>query len=72
MTIKGNCIIGQSGGPTAAINATLSGVLQGILENNLYDQVYGMINGIEGLLQGKFMNLSKHFTTQEVLRLLSL
>lgn len=67
MTIKGNCIIGQSGGPTAAINATLSGVLQGILENDLYNQVYGMINGIEGLLQGKFMNLSKHFTTQEAL-----
>ena len=29
---KRNCIIGQSGGPTAAINASLSGVLQGILE----------------------------------------
>ena len=31
--IKGNCIIGQSGGPTAAINASLSGILQGIFEN---------------------------------------
>lgn len=64
---KGNCIIGQSGGPTAAINATLSGVLQGILENNLYDKVYGMVNGIEGLLQGKYLDLSSLFTTQESL-----
>lgn len=67
MKLKGNCIIGQSGGPTVAINASLSGVLQGILENNLYDKVYGMVNGIEGLLQGKFLDLSEKFKTQESL-----
>lgn len=67
MKLKGNCIIGQSGGPTVAINASLSGVLQGILENKLYDKVYGMVNGIEGLLQGKFLDLSEKFTTQESL-----
>lgn len=67
MNRRGNCIIGQSGGPTAAINASLSGVLQGILENNLYDKVYGMVNGIEGLLQGKFLDLSAKFQTQEQL-----
>lgn len=65
--LKGNCIIGQSGGPTAAINATLSGVLQGILENELYSKVYGMVNGIEGLLQNKYLNLSELFTSQEEL-----
>ncbi|WP_054743163.1 6-phosphofructokinase [Cellulosilyticum ruminicola] len=64
---KGNCIIGQSGGPTAAINASLSGVLQCILENGLYDKVYGMVNGIEGLLQGKYLDLSSIFTTKESL-----
>lgn len=64
---KGNCIIGQSGGPTAAINASLSGVLQGIFENGLYDKVYGMVNGIEGLLQGKYLDLSSIFTSQESL-----
>lgn len=67
MKHTGNCIIGQSGGPTVAINASLSGVLQGIFENNLYDQVYGMINGIEGLLQGKYLNLSEIFTSKEKL-----
>ena len=67
MKHTGNCIIGQSGGPTVAINASLSGVLQGIFKNKLYDTVYGMVNGIEGLLQGKYLNLSEIFTTQESL-----
>ena len=67
MSKYGNCIIGQSGGPTAAINASLSGVLEGILENNLYEKVYGMVNGIEGLLQGKYLDLSDKFQTQEEL-----
>ncbi len=62
---KGNCIIGQSGGPTAAINASLSGVLQGILQHQSYNKVYGMVNGIEGLLQGKYLDLSELFQTQK-------
>lgn len=62
-----NCIIGQSGGPTVAINASLSGILQGIFENKLYDKVYGMVNGIEGLLQGKYIDLSQTFHSQESL-----
>ena len=32
--LYGNAVVGQSGGPTAAINATLSGVIRGVLENN--------------------------------------
>lgn len=68
---KGNCIIGQSGGPTAAINASLSGVLQGILENKLYDKVYGMVNGIEGLLQGKYIDLSERFNSSTFLEMLA-
>lgn len=67
MLSKGNCIIGQSGGPTVAINASLSGVLQGIIESDAYDSVYGMVHGIEGLLQGTYLNLSDHFNTQEAL-----
>lgn len=60
-----NCIIGQSGGPTAAINASLSGILQECIQSKLYDKVYGMINGIEGLLQEKFMDLTQVFTSKE-------
>ena len=71
MLSKGNCIVGQSGGPTVAINASLSGVLQGVLESEAYNSVYGMVNGIEGLLQGKYLNLSEIFATPESLDTLS-
>ncbi len=65
MNNNGNCIVGQSGGPTVAINASLSGVLQAVMENGYYDKVYGMVNGIEGLLQGKFMDLTAKFNDKE-------
>ena len=32
-TLFGNAAVGQSGGPTAAINATLAGVIRGFREN---------------------------------------
>jgi 6-phosphofructokinase 1 len=49
--IRGNAIIGQSGGPTAAINATLAGVISGALEAEQIDRIYGAVNGIEGILE---------------------
>ncbi|NLI89740.1 MAG: 6-phosphofructokinase [Epulopiscium sp.] len=61
---NGNCLIGQSGGPTVAINATLCGVLNRAMETNAYDTIYGMVNGIEGLLQDKIINLSEIFGSQ--------
>ena len=62
--LVGNCLVGQSGGPTVAINASLCGVLNRVIETNAYDTVYGMINGIEGLLQKKFINLSEVFESE--------
>ena len=59
--LKGNAIVGQSGGPTAAINATLSGVIRGALaHSDVIGKIYGMKNGIEGLLEGRLINLSCH------------
>lgn len=64
----GNILIGQSGGPTAVINASLVGAFE---EGQKYsDIVYGMINGIEGFLQGKFVNLNKQINTSIDLELL--
>ena len=48
--LKGNAIVGQSGGPTAAINATLSGVIRGAFENEAIGTLYGAFNGIQGIL----------------------
>lgn len=51
-----NLIVGQSGGPTAAINSSLAGVYVGAKELGI-DTVYGMRYGIEGLLKENIINL---------------
>lgn len=69
----GNAIIGQSGGPTAAINATLAGVIRGVKENlscGAIKTLYGMKNGIEGLLCENIVNLSEFFKDDEKISLL--
>lgn len=63
--MKRNCIIGQSGGPTIAINASLAGIIHRAKSSCEYDNVYGMINGIKGLLEGRYMDLLKEFDTGE-------
>ncbi|MBO4770857.1 MAG: 6-phosphofructokinase [Clostridia bacterium] len=69
--LKGNAIVGQSGGPTAAINATLSGVIRGVLRNSdVIGTVYGAYNGIEGMLKGTYCDLSRMCATEEKLKLL--
>ncbi len=58
----GNAIVGQSGGPTSAINATLSGVIRACLENRkTINTLYGMKNGIEGFLKEEFVDLFSFF-----------
>ena len=69
----GNAVVGQSGGPTAAINATLSGVIRGFLENvhgGAIGKLYGMRNGVEGLLEERLIDLGAFFDSEEKLELL--
>ena len=69
----GNAIVGQSGGPTAAINATLAGVVRGVLENvheGTIPTLYGMRNGVEGLLREDIVNLSEFFADAEKISVL--
>ena len=61
----GNAIVGQSGGPTAAINATLAGVIKGALESDSVKTVYGMRNGIEGMLDERMIDLGAIFSDSE-------
>lgn len=55
-----NILIGQSGGPTAVINASLYGAVKESLEDSRVDKVYGMINGIEGFLEGKVLDFNEY------------
>lgn len=54
-----NCLVAQSGGPTAVINSTLLGVVKTALESEKIDSVYGSIYGIEGFLKGKIFDFTK-------------
>ena len=62
MELIGNAIVGQSGGPTAAINATLCGVIRGMLPHAPRHRLYGMRNGIQGFLEGRTVDLTARFT----------
>lgn len=56
--MKKNVIVGQSGGPTAVINASLYGVVsEALAREDDFEKVYGMINGVEGFLDGKIMDM---------------
>lgn len=50
MSLKGNAIIGQSGGPTSVINSSLAGVIEGALKSENIENVYGMNYAIEGFM----------------------
>ena len=56
-------LIGQSGGPTVAINSSLAGIIARAHEEGI--EIYGMQNGIEGFLSGRYTNLTNLFFPQE-------
>ncbi|MBO5051262.1 MAG: 6-phosphofructokinase [Clostridia bacterium] len=69
----GNAIVGQSGGPTAAINATLAGVIEGVFAAQAEKRIgklYGMQNGMEGLLAERLIDLDEAFADRDRLQLL--
>lgn len=61
--MKGNVIVGQSGGPTAAINSSLAGVYRTAKDRGSA-KVYGMLHGIQGLLQERYIDLSEYITNE--------
>ncbi|MBP5235999.1 MAG: 6-phosphofructokinase, partial [Clostridia bacterium] len=59
--LTGAAVVGQSGGPSSAINATLAGVIRQALsygENGPVTRLYGMRNGFQGLSGGHLIDLS--------------
>ena len=68
--IKHNALVGQSGGPTSAINATLCGVINGAFNN--VGKLYGAMNGISGILESRLVELNYLFENESELRRLEL
>lgn len=56
--MKGNVLIGQSGGPTAVINASLAGIVDSV-PGPEDRKILGMRFGIEGFLQDLFIDLGR-------------
>ena len=62
----GAAVVGQSGGPTAAINASLAGVIETCVGNtDTITKLYGMRNGIEGFLEERLVELNPLFTAED-------
>jgi 6-phosphofructokinase 1 len=57
--IKGNALIGQSGGPTSVINSSLAGVIETALSSSFIKEIYGMHFGIEGFMQEWLYDLGR-------------
>lgn len=53
----GNCLVAQSGGPTAVINASLAGIIRANQISPVYDKVLGGLGGIEGVFAGNIANI---------------
>jgi len=57
--IKGNALVGQSGGPTSVINSSLAGVIETALVSSFIGDIYGMHFGIEGFMQEWLYDLGR-------------
>lgn len=64
--MKKNAIVGQSGGPTAVINASLYGIIREGMIHEEIGRIYGMVNGIEGFMSGSYMDLTGELTEEEL------
>lgn len=67
--MKGNLIVGQSGGPTAVINSSLAGVFKTAKDLGV-KKVYGMLHGIKGLLDRQYVDLADTITSLMAIDLL--
>jgi 6-phosphofructokinase 1 len=57
--VKGNAIIGQSGGPTSVINSSLAGVIEAAKGSSFIGEIYGMQYGIEGFMKEWMYDLGR-------------
>ncbi|MBA3845271.1 MAG: 6-phosphofructokinase, partial [Planctomycetes bacterium] len=56
--MKGNALVGQSGGPTCVINSSLVGIVDAARSSAKIDRVLGMRFGIEGVLNDHLLDLT--------------
>ncbi|MCB1194702.1 6-phosphofructokinase [bacterium] len=57
--LKGNAVVGQSGGPTVVINQSLVGVIEAVKQTPEIKNLYGAVHGVKGILGENFIDLLK-------------
>jgi 6-phosphofructokinase 1 len=64
--LAGNCLIGQSGGPSAVNNASVAGIVSEALNHGCIEEVYGALNGVVGILNEDLVDLASE--SQQAIR----
>ncbi len=64
--LSGNVLVGQSGGPTAVINASVAGVVAEALNHSCIEEIYGCLNGVLGILNEELIDLASE--SQQTIR----
>ncbi len=67
--MKGNIVVGQSGGPTAVINSSLAGVVSKARELGV-KKIYGMHHGIQGFLNEDLVDMGEYIKEDKDIELL--
>ncbi len=67
--MKGNIVVGQSGGPTAVINSSLAGVVSAAMELGV-EKIYGMHHGIQGFLNEDLVDIRDYVKDEADIELL--
>jgi len=57
--LRGNCIVAQSGSPSAVANASLAGIIQEALQYEEIEEIYGALNGVLGILNEDLLDLTE-------------
>ena len=57
--LKGNMVIGQSGGPTAVINQSLVGAIVEARKCRQIEGIFGALHGVKGILEERFVDLGR-------------
>ena len=64
-----NLLLAQSGGPTAAINATVAGAVKEALSCGKIDKVYAGLNGIKGVIEGRLVEIGEKLKDEKQMHL---
>ena len=67
--MRGNIVVGQSGGPTAVINSSVAGVYAAAKKLGV-KKIYGMVHGIQGFLQDNLIDLGEYLDDERGIELL--